>query len=81
MVYNPYGSSVYVVSDTKPLTVRQVLVKTGPTRGDQVAVLDGLHDGDVVVTAGQIKLHRGSTVVVNNSVQPAFTANPHPAEE
>jgi membrane fusion protein (multidrug efflux system) len=81
VVYNPYGSSVYVVSDTKPLTVRQVLVKTGPTRGDQVAVLDGLHDGDVVVTAGQIKLHRGSTVVVNNSVQPAFTANPHPAEE
>jgi len=81
IVYNPYGSSVYVVSDSKPQTVRQAIVKTGATRGDQVAVLDGLHDGDVVVTAGQLKLHRGSTVVVNNSVQPAFTANPHPAEE
>ncbi len=81
VVYNPYGSSVYVVSGSKPQTVRQAMVKTGPTRGDQVAVLDGLHDGDIVVTAGQIKLHRGSTVVVNNSVQPAFTANPHPAEE
>ncbi len=81
VVYNPYGSSVYVVTDSKPQTVRQALVKTGPMRGDQVAVLDGLHDGDVVVTAGQLKLHRGSTIVVNNSVQPAFMANPHPAEE
>jgi membrane fusion protein (multidrug efflux system) len=81
VVYNPYGSSVYVVTDSKPQTVRQAVIKTGPTRGDQVAVLDGLHDGDVVVTAGQIKLHRGSTIVVNNSIQPAFTANPHPAEE
>jgi membrane fusion protein (multidrug efflux system) len=81
VVYNPYGSSVYVVTDTKPQTVRQVIVKTGATRGDQVAVSDGLHDGDLVVTAGQLKLHPGSTVVVNNSVQPAFTANPNPAEE
>jgi len=81
VVYNPYGSSVYVVTDTKPQTVRQVIIKTGATRGDQVAVVDGLHDGDVVVTAGQLKLHPGSTVVVNNSVQPAFTANPNPAEE
>ena len=81
LVYNPYGTIVYVVSQAAPQTVRQVTVKTGPTRGDQVAIVEGLHDGDVVVTAGQIKLRPGATVVVNNSVQPAFQANPNPAEE
>jgi membrane fusion protein (multidrug efflux system) len=78
IVYNPYGSLVYVVDHG---TARQAVVRTGPTRGDQVAVLDGLHTGEVVVTAGQIKLRQGSPVVVNNSVQPANDPNPHPAEE
>ena len=81
VVYNPYGSTVYVVGNDKPQTVHEAIVKTGPTRGDQVAVLEGLKDGDVVVTAGQIKLRQGSAVVVNNSVKPAFEANPNPAEE
>ena len=81
VVYNPYGSTVYVVGADKPQTVHEAIVKTGPTRGDQVAVLDGLKEGDVVVTAGQIKLRQGSTIVVNNSVKPAFQANPNPAEE
>jgi len=80
IVYNPYGSLVYVVS---PAThrVQQAVVKTGPTRGDQVAVIQGLSEGDVVVTAGQIKLHQGSQVAVNNSVEPADDAAPKPAEE
>ena len=78
IVYNPYGSLVYVVDHG---TARQVIVRTGPTRGDQVAVTEGLHDGEVVVTAGQIKLRQGAQVVVNNSVQPSDDPNPHPAEE
>jgi membrane fusion protein (multidrug efflux system) len=81
IVYNPYGSLVYVVSAGEKRTVRQVLVKTGPTRGDQVAILQGLSEGQIVVTAGQIKLRQGSTVVVNNSVQPSDEAQPHPVEE
>jgi len=81
IVYNPYGSLVYVVGGGKPATVRQVLVKTGPTRGDQIAVTDGLSDGQTVVTAGQIKLHDGSAVIVNNTVQPLDDPEPHPPEE
>jgi membrane fusion protein (multidrug efflux system) len=81
IVYNTYGSLVYVVEGSKPQTVRQILVKTGPARGDQVAVTEGLAEGQVVVTAGQIKLHPGSTVVVNNAVQPSDNPQPHPAEE
>jgi membrane fusion protein (multidrug efflux system) len=81
IVYNPYGSTVYIVSHTKPLTVHQALVTTGETRGDQVEILAGLKPGDVIVTSGQIKLHEGSVVAVNNAVQPSNEASPHPMEE
>ncbi len=78
IVFNPYGSLVYVVEHG---SARQVVVQTGPTRGDQVAILNGLKEGAVVVTAGQIKLRQGSAVVVNNTVMPANDPDPHPVEE
>ncbi len=62
------------------LVARQVFVATGATRGDQVAVLSGVKAGDVVVSAGQIKLHNGSTVLVNNTVQPTDNPAPVPAD-
>jgi membrane fusion protein, multidrug efflux system len=75
--YNPYGSLVYLVDDKgkaadgKPqLTARQVFVTTGATRGDQVAILKGVAEGDMVVTSGQIKLRNGVPVVVDNKVVP-----------
>ena len=58
------------------LIVKQVFVKTGDTRGDQVAILKGVKEGDVVVTAGQVKLHNGSPVVINNEIQPSNEAHP-----
>ena len=83
IAYNPYGSTVFVVhskgkaADGKPeLFVEQQFVTTGATRGDQVAILSGIHPGDVVVTSGQLKLHNGAPVFVNNSIQP--TNDPHP---
>lgn len=60
--------------------VKQVLVTLGPRRGDQVAILDGIAAGDVVVTSGQLKLKNGTPVNIDNSVQPAFDPNPHPVE-
>jgi membrane fusion protein (multidrug efflux system) len=81
IVYNPYGSLVYVVGKDKPPTVHQVLIKTGPTRGDQIAVIQGLSEGDTVVTAGQIKLRQGSVIAVNNTIQPLDDPSPHPPEE
>jgi len=86
--YNPYGDVVYVV-DKKPaaeqgepqLIAQQRFVKLGPTRGDQVAIESGLSVGDVVVTAGQMKLHNGSVVVVNNAVKPTDNPAPTPPNE
>jgi membrane fusion protein (multidrug efflux system) len=88
ITYNPYGDTVYVVidgkdkdADGKPQRIaRQTFVTVGPTRGDQVAVLKGLDDGDMVVTAGQIKLHNGSVVLIDNSVIPTADAAPIPVD-
>lgn len=60
--------------------VEQRLVTVGQRRGDQVAVLSGLKDGEVVVTSGQLKLKNDTPVDINNSVQPAFNPNPKPVE-
>jgi len=85
ITYNPYGDTVYVVdhkgtdASGKPqLTARQTFVTTGPTRGDQVAVLKGVGEGDMIVTAGQIKLHNGSIVLIDNSITPTADAAPVP---
>ena len=62
------------------LVVRQVFVTTGETRGDQVAIISGVKEGDQVVTSGQVKLKNGTPVVIDNSVQPANNPNPTPQE-
>jgi membrane fusion protein, multidrug efflux system len=85
--YNPYGTTVYTVQHQsgqggKPLlTAQQVFVTTGDTRGDQVAVLTGVAPGTEVVTAGQLKLHNGAPIVVNNSVTPPNSSSPTPPNE
>ena len=69
-------------TDTAPkLVAQQVLVTTGPTRGDQVAILSGLSAGDEVVTSGQLKLNSGTPLIINNSVIPANNINPTPQEK
>jgi membrane fusion protein (multidrug efflux system) len=83
ITYNPYGDTIYVVdtkaeANGKPQQIaRQTFVTTGATRGDQVAVLKGVNEGDMVVTAGQLKLHNGSVVFIDNSVTPTADAAPN----
>jgi membrane fusion protein (multidrug efflux system) len=82
ITYSPYGDTVYIVDDkgkdSKPqLVARQNFVTTGATRGDQVAILKGVNEGEMVVTSGQIKLHNGSPVLIDNSVQPTADASPN----
>lgn len=85
--YNPYGDTVFVVEEHKTedgkasLVAQQKFVTTGVTRGDQVAILSGIKDGDTVVTAGQIKLRSGFPVIVNNSIQPANDPAPKPRDQ
>ena len=88
IIYNPYGDTVYLVrrggveGGGKPgYTVQQRFVKLGATRGDQVAIESGVDEGDVVVSAGQMKLRNGTAVVIDNSVEPANDSNPTPPNE
>ena len=84
--YAPYGDSVFVVSDMRDHSgheyrgVKQQFVKVGGTRGDQVAVLSGLTQGDEVVTSGTFKLRNGAAVQVNNKVQPENSPAPRPED-
>jgi membrane fusion protein (multidrug efflux system) len=87
VTFNPYGETVFVVEtgkgpEGKPvLTVRQTFVTTGPTRGDQIAVLKGIKEGELVVTSGQLKLKNGSSVIIDNKVTPSDEAAPMPKDE
>jgi len=82
ITYNAYGNTVFVVEDGKDAEgkpvkkVKQTFVKTGETRGDQVAVLSGIAEKQTIVTAGQLKLTNGTAVVVDNTVQPPSRAVP-----
>jgi len=86
ITFNPYGNMVYVVQEgtdpkgQKGLIGRQTVVTTGLTRGDQIAVLKGLKEGDVVVSTGQTKLQSGGLLVVNNAILPSNDPNPQPHE-
>jgi len=86
--YNPYGNLVYLVDDKgkdaagKPLLIaRQTFVTTGATRGDQVSILKGVKEGDVVVTGGQMKLRNGSPLLINNTVKPLDDPKPAPVDQ
>ena len=88
ITYSPYGSTVFVVKPAEQKdakgggerVVEQVFVTTGETRGDQVAILKGLQEGQEIVSSGQLKLKNGAPVAIDNTVQPANSPNPAPQE-
>ena len=86
MAYAPYGDSVYVVEEMKDADgktytgVRQTFVKTGPTRGDLVALTSGVKAGEEIVTSGVFKLRPKGAVKINNTVQPSANPRPKPAD-
>ena len=91
ITYNPYGATVFVAKKgevvgpdgqkKEGLLAEQIFVTTGPTRGDQVAILKGLDAGAVVVTSGGLKLKNGTPLLVNNSLRPSDDSNPAPQEQ
>ena len=88
VAYSPYGDTVFIIEengkgpDGRPLLrAKQTFVTVGPVRGDQVAILTGIKEGDLVATTGQLKLKNGSPVVINNTVQPQNEAEPQPPDE
>jgi len=56
------GAFVYVVNANSTVNVRAV--KTGPSSGDKVAILDGLTPGETLVTDGADQLRDGAQVIL-----------------
>ena len=70
VVHASYGDSVFKVErESRPvrLVARQQFVRLGETRGDFVAVTEGLQAGVEVVSAGAFKLRNGARLAVDNS--------------
>jgi membrane fusion protein, multidrug efflux system len=84
IAYASYGNSVFIVETMKDkagkeyLGARQQFVKLGATRGDQVAVIEGVKAGQTVASAGVFKLRNGAHVQVNNEKLPANSPEPTP---
>jgi membrane fusion protein (multidrug efflux system) len=79
VTYSLYGNSVFIITPDKDkkddggkplLNADEVFVKLGDEHGTRVSVLEGVKPGDMVVTSGMQKLHKGSTVTIDNSVTP-----------
>jgi membrane fusion protein (multidrug efflux system) len=83
--YAPFGNSVFVIEKKKDeksgeesLLLRQQFIRTGETRGDFVAVTDGLKGGEQLVSTGVFKLRNGMNVVIDNKLAPKAEIAPKP---
>ena len=66
--YTLHGDSVFVLhKDDKAITAERVSITVGDHQGDRVAIASGLKVGDLVVTAGQLKLRNGSSVTLTGA--------------
>ena len=78
VVYSLNGNNAFIVVPAKEgggLVVERRFIRIGATRGERIAILDGVKVGDKVVTAGQIKLQQNSPVTIDQG-----GALPPPAE-
>ena len=86
VVYAPYGDSIFVLeqktaSDQPGLVAQPRFVRLGERRGDLVAVVSGLKEGETVVSNGAFKLRKGMAVIVNNSLAPPVELDPKPTDK
>lgn|SRR3990167_2728363 len=73
VTYTLYGNSVFIVTEQldkkgkKALVVNQRYITVGQREGTNIVVKQGLKEGEMVVTSGQLKLQDGMKVVIDNS--------------
>ena len=73
--YSLSGDYIFIIKDESKkkdkslLRVYRQYVKVGERRGNEAGILDGLKEGDTIVTSGQLKLSNGTNVVIDNSVE------------
>ena len=85
VAYAPFGNSVYLIESKKnektgenELVAKQGFIRTGETRGDFVAVTEGLKEGQEVVSTGVFKMRNGMNVAIDNKQAPKAKLDPSP---
>ena len=61
----PQPGSAQAATAAKVFTATRRFVRTGDTRGDEVAILEGVKPGDTLIAQGQVKLMNGASVVID----------------
>ncbi|WP_117235546.1 efflux RND transporter periplasmic adaptor subunit [Vibrio maerlii] len=68
ITFTLYGDNVYILSEEDGAKrVQQHVVKVGERTADIAHILEGVKEGDVVVTSGQVRLSNGAKVRVVES--------------
>jgi len=67
--------------DQPALIAQPRFVRLGERRGDLVAVVSGLNEGETVVSNGAFKLRKGMSVIVNNALAPPVELDPKPTDK
>jgi len=68
-----FGQYVYLLAEEQgQLRARQRIVRTGPVQGSDIAITEGLAEGDLIAAAGSFKLREG--ILVNIDSPPAQSA-------
>jgi len=87
IAYATFGDSVFVIEEQQneqsgetEKVLRQQFVRLGQKRGDFVDVIDGLKAGETVVTSGVFKLRSGMKVIIDNTLAPEPSLDPHPSD-
>lgn len=71
-----FGQHVYLLLEEQgELRARQRIVQTGPVQGDEIAILGGLAEGELVAAAGSFKLREGLLVQIGDVSAPGQHAN------
>lgn len=63
------------------LVAQPRFVRLGERRGDLVAVLSGLKEGETVVSNGAFKLRKGMALLVKNDLAPPVELDPKPTDQ
>ena len=86
IAYATFGDSVFVIEEQKneqsgetEKVLRQQFVRLGQARGDFIDVIDGLKAGETIVTSGVFKLRSGMKVIIDNTLAPEPSLDPHPS--
>lgn len=84
--YSLYGNSVFLIEKDKEgkkddkgndiLRVKRVFITTGEQQGNNTIIMQGIKEGQRVVSSGELKLQNNTRVVINNNVELAEIKDP-----